>query len=536
MILRHEALSLLGLSAPFDDRILRKAYADAVKRFRPDDHPEEFQRIREAYEFLKSPQAGIDFHPQEVPDFSIPPPPLPMEKPSFMKRLAACASNPALLIENDPFQEFPEPIAMALMVHTYPVNDPEAVPSLEAAWLQRYEALPLRILNRIDWAKHPDVLEQDLYRAWGLRTHWLAWEYLRRPPDDADSNLINLLEERLPLDTQAPLDLCLLDVLEAAKEGSRPEPAFCSWMQALLARWEEGFPAPIPRGPDESAAHSAVAVYLEELLGAILSDVPVGMAMDPNDPLRTGTPSIALWRRALPSISPYFVPYQAVCFLKGVAVVMGIFGLLILGCMGLYWSVFHLQALRLITPFLVSCTIVITSVRPFLAKRGARGKPFHRRLLKIWAALSVVGIPLALLSPENPLIILECISVTVSLCVVVILRGRHGFPSMAPLFAPPPFHPSARDATCILRKLCDRLGCSPAVALRWLRMVSGQDTAWLSHWGVKGILFTPNPTTLKGLWLGLAHGSALAEVANEHLGRRPLHPLEFLSDPDEDAG
>lgn len=56
----------------------------------------------------------------------------------------------------------------------------------------------------------------------------------------------------------------------------------------------------------------------------------------------------------------------------------------------------------------------------------------------------------------------------------------------------------------------------------------------LNRWRIKGVFFAADPLILTGLWLGLAHGEALSEVANDHLGRKPLHPLAFLSDPNEE--
>ncbi len=54
---------LLGVPETADEPTLKRAYAELVKRFRPDRHPEEFQRVRRAYEQAL---AWLAFHVEET--------------------------------------------------------------------------------------------------------------------------------------------------------------------------------------------------------------------------------------------------------------------------------------------------------------------------------------------------------------------------------------------------------------------------------------------------------------------------------------
>ncbi|MGB4811914.1 MAG: hypothetical protein WBP13_05485 [Methylophilaceae bacterium] len=46
----HAAFEILGLNTDADERTVKRAYAKCIKEFRPDSHPVEFARVREAYE------------------------------------------------------------------------------------------------------------------------------------------------------------------------------------------------------------------------------------------------------------------------------------------------------------------------------------------------------------------------------------------------------------------------------------------------------------------------------------------------------
>ncbi|HWE31382.1 MAG TPA: DnaJ domain-containing protein, partial [Polyangia bacterium] len=51
----------LGIDRAADERAVKKAYFALVRKFPPETHPEEFKRIREAYEVLANPQSRADY-------------------------------------------------------------------------------------------------------------------------------------------------------------------------------------------------------------------------------------------------------------------------------------------------------------------------------------------------------------------------------------------------------------------------------------------------------------------------------------------
>lgn len=53
-LLPHQPLKFFGLAPDFDRKELKRAYGRFIKAFRPETHPAEFQRIREAYELLEN--------------------------------------------------------------------------------------------------------------------------------------------------------------------------------------------------------------------------------------------------------------------------------------------------------------------------------------------------------------------------------------------------------------------------------------------------------------------------------------------------
>ena len=55
IILEGDPYEILGLGPDAGDRELRQAYLSKVKEHPPDRSPEEFERIRDAYELLKDP-------------------------------------------------------------------------------------------------------------------------------------------------------------------------------------------------------------------------------------------------------------------------------------------------------------------------------------------------------------------------------------------------------------------------------------------------------------------------------------------------
>lgn len=53
-LLPNNPLAFFGLNANFDRKDLKRAYGALIKQFRPETHPAEFQKIREAYEILEN--------------------------------------------------------------------------------------------------------------------------------------------------------------------------------------------------------------------------------------------------------------------------------------------------------------------------------------------------------------------------------------------------------------------------------------------------------------------------------------------------
>jgi preprotein translocase subunit Sec63 len=47
---------ILGVSAEAGDEEIRAAYLAKIKQFPPDRHPEEFERVRDAYDHLRDPR------------------------------------------------------------------------------------------------------------------------------------------------------------------------------------------------------------------------------------------------------------------------------------------------------------------------------------------------------------------------------------------------------------------------------------------------------------------------------------------------
>jgi hypothetical protein len=53
-LLPHNALAFFGLAEGFDRKDLKRAYGKLIRVYKPETHPQDFQRIREAYEQLES--------------------------------------------------------------------------------------------------------------------------------------------------------------------------------------------------------------------------------------------------------------------------------------------------------------------------------------------------------------------------------------------------------------------------------------------------------------------------------------------------
>src|SRR3954471_5593366 len=53
-LLPRDPVRFFGLAEGFDRRELKRCYNQLIRRFKPEKHPQEFQRIRAAYEQLDS--------------------------------------------------------------------------------------------------------------------------------------------------------------------------------------------------------------------------------------------------------------------------------------------------------------------------------------------------------------------------------------------------------------------------------------------------------------------------------------------------
>ncbi len=66
-LLPHSPAEFFGLTEPIDRKALKRAYTNLIKRYKPEQHPAEFQRIRAAYEALDSEiRYGVS---QSIPKF-----------------------------------------------------------------------------------------------------------------------------------------------------------------------------------------------------------------------------------------------------------------------------------------------------------------------------------------------------------------------------------------------------------------------------------------------------------------------------------
>src|SRR3954468_19080483 len=52
---------VLGVDKTADERSIKKAYFTLVRKYPPETHPEEFKKIREAYEVLSNPVSRKDY-------------------------------------------------------------------------------------------------------------------------------------------------------------------------------------------------------------------------------------------------------------------------------------------------------------------------------------------------------------------------------------------------------------------------------------------------------------------------------------------
>ena len=74
---------ILGIEPTRDQGAVRRAYAAAAARYNPEEHPEEFLAVRQAYEqalaFARSVEEPVEV--PELPEFTMPAQPLPAMEP-----------------------------------------------------------------------------------------------------------------------------------------------------------------------------------------------------------------------------------------------------------------------------------------------------------------------------------------------------------------------------------------------------------------------------------------------------------------------
>ncbi len=154
-----DPFALLGVSPGAADADVKRAYTRLVRRFKPEHHPDQFRRIREAYEFCQERAAWYRPDPAEVS-----PPPPPPVRPS------------------SPPPDVPRPTVIDAAVEPAPPGDP-----VEEVWelaVEGREAEAYSELVRLHESGHPGAtLPLRLY--WLLavnpaldptrtRHHWLA--------------------------------------------------------------------------------------------------------------------------------------------------------------------------------------------------------------------------------------------------------------------------------------------------------------------------------------------------------------------------
>ena len=89
---------ILGIEPTRDQGAVRRAYAAAAARYNPEEHPEEFLAVRQAYEqalaFARSAEEPVEV--PELPELTMPAQPLPAMEPSMVTAVFLKKRLPAL--------------------------------------------------------------------------------------------------------------------------------------------------------------------------------------------------------------------------------------------------------------------------------------------------------------------------------------------------------------------------------------------------------------------------------------------------------
>lgn len=226
----HDPFALLGLDRQAGFRDLRRAYARLIRQYKPEHHPEQFRRIREAYEALEPllrAQESADEQPAPVVPAD-PPPPAPQSVPEAAALRPEDAAQPAdgetaeKAADESADEPAAEPEADPLDAYWLLTGTEQAAegyeqlrqhlaadPLCEGAYLRLYWMLvvqpeldPLR--HRCDW------LVEGLQR--GAAAEWLESLYLEELRRDEQEAITPRCEDFL---AARPRDLTLLPVVEA---------------------------------------------------------------------------------------------------------------------------------------------------------------------------------------------------------------------------------------------------------------------------------------------------------------------------------
>ena len=94
---------ILGIEPTRDQGAVRRAYAAAAARYNPEEHPEEFLAVRQAYEqalaFARSAEEPVEV--PELPELTMPAQPLPAMEPG-----SRTAATGGFTLELEPESEY----------------------------------------------------------------------------------------------------------------------------------------------------------------------------------------------------------------------------------------------------------------------------------------------------------------------------------------------------------------------------------------------------------------------------------------------
>ena len=179
----RDPYQVLGVASPCDPREARKAYTRLIRRFKPEQFPDHFQRIREAYDALKRDAQYFGFisreEPAETPDWiapapaATPEPSMSAAKPDRLQILwdQACSGqeDEAYRSLREMFEINPQgselPARLYAMLLANPELDPVRTP---CDWLLRGMRVegpwgPCRALYRREIDDHPEEVLSDRF-------------------------------------------------------------------------------------------------------------------------------------------------------------------------------------------------------------------------------------------------------------------------------------------------------------------------------------------------------------------------------------